>query len=185
MTNYEIAVKIEKSTSRLLSDMVRRAAAQNRTQDLQDLAKMEALMSMLRASVACNCPGGNKPADLHAPNCPVRQTQAKLLDPYDGGTWLASAPEDARVWGASTLADLCDAMDLAHELGGPPHERIKKLIKQRDEARAALRRAPVAEERAAYRQAVTLLLQVHSLLGPCDHELRDRIGSFLGKGDAA
>ncbi|WP_286938946.1 hypothetical protein [Achromobacter sp. UBA4530] len=51
-----------------------------------------ALLSKLRAPVACNCPGGNKPADLHAPNCPVRQTQAKLLDPYDGGTWLTSAP---------------------------------------------------------------------------------------------
>lgn len=45
--------------------------------------------------------------------------------------------------------------------------------------------APVADERAALRQAVTLLLQVHPLLGPCDHELRDRIGAFLGKGGDA
>jgi hypothetical protein len=45
--------------------------------------------------------------------------------------------------------------------------------------------APVAGERAALRQAVTLLLQVHPLLGPCDHELRDRIGAFLGKGGDA
>lgn len=44
------------------------------------------------APVACNCPGGNKPADLHAPNCPVRESKAKLLDPYDGGTWETSAP---------------------------------------------------------------------------------------------
>lgn len=50
---------------------------------------------------------------------------------------------------------------------------------------AALASAPVAGERAALRQAVTLLLQVHPLLGPCDHELRDRIGAFLGKGGDA
>lgn len=53
------------------------------------------------------------------------------------------------------------------------------------EFRAALASAPVAGERAALRQAVTLLLQVHPLLGPCDHELRDRIGAFLGKGGDA
>lgn len=52
-------------------------------------------------------------------------------------------------------------------------------------SRAALENAPVADERAALRQAVTLLLQVHPLLGPCDHELRDRIGAFLGKGGDA
>lgn len=44
------------------------------------------------APVACNCPGGSKPVDLHAPNCPVRTAKATLVDPYDGGTWLASAP---------------------------------------------------------------------------------------------
>ena len=26
---------------------------------------------------ACNCPGGTKPASLHAPNCPVRTTENK------------------------------------------------------------------------------------------------------------
>lgn len=52
----------------------------------------QARAALASAPVACNCPGGNKPADLHAPNCPVRQSKAKLLDPYDGGTWVASAP---------------------------------------------------------------------------------------------
>ncbi|MFY3630658.1 dATP/dGTP pyrophosphohydrolase domain-containing protein [Achromobacter xylosoxidans] len=53
-----------------------------------------AVLAASRASapVACNCPGGNKPVDLHAPNCPVRTAKATLVDPYDGGTWLASAP---------------------------------------------------------------------------------------------
>ena len=26
---------------------------------------------------ACNCPGGSKPASMHAPNCPVRTTENK------------------------------------------------------------------------------------------------------------
>ena len=52
----------------------------------------QARAALASAPVACNCPGGNKPVDLHAPNCPVRTAKATLIDPYDGGTWLASAP---------------------------------------------------------------------------------------------
>ncbi|PWY49186.1 hypothetical protein DK459_11710 [Achromobacter sp. RW408] len=55
----------------------------------EDVLRRAALAS---APVACNCPGGNKPVDLHAPNCPVRTAKATLIDPYDGGTWLASTP---------------------------------------------------------------------------------------------
>lgn len=44
--------------------------------------------------VHCDCPGGNKASSLHAPNCPVRTQNARLLDPYDGGTWVCDpAPQ--------------------------------------------------------------------------------------------
>ena len=38
------------------------------------------------------------------------------------------------LWGASTQGQLEAALDGAHELSGPPHERISELIRQRDEA---------------------------------------------------
>lgn len=45
-----------------------------------------------RETVQCNCPGGTKAPGLHAPNCPVRERNAVLIDPYDGGTWVAPSP---------------------------------------------------------------------------------------------
>lgn len=45
-----------------------------------------------RETVRCDCPGGTKAAALHAPNCQVRLRDAVLVDPYDGGTWVAPSP---------------------------------------------------------------------------------------------
>lgn len=54
----------------------------------------------------------------------------------------AHQDERGNVWGASTYADLSFALDAAHELSGSPHERITELIRQRDEAQAAVRATP-------------------------------------------
>ncbi|QOE32780.1 hypothetical protein CPT_Mano_048 [Achromobacter phage Mano] len=66
------------------------------------------------APVACNCPGGNKPVDLHAPNCPVRTAKATLIDPYDGGTWLASAPVAGEAQPVACLRRQIDGSDWGH-----------------------------------------------------------------------
>lgn len=50
-----------------------------------------------------------------------------------------SNPADDPLWGASTQGQLEAALEGAHELSGPPHERINELIRQRDEARAKAR----------------------------------------------
>jgi hypothetical protein len=64
----------EKAAFRLLSGLVRRATAQNRTQDLKDISDLQALLSKLRAPVA----------------------DAQLTD-YDIGALWAAAPRDRRV----------------------------------------------------------------------------------------
>lgn len=48
---------------------------------------------------------------------------------------MEAVREEAPAWGSSTLAELNAALDGAHELSGPPHERISELIRQRDEER--------------------------------------------------
>ncbi|MFY1855200.1 hypothetical protein ACOTBX_24675 [Achromobacter xylosoxidans] len=84
-----------------------------------------AVLAASRASapVACNCPGGNKPVDLHAPNCPVRTAKATLVDPYDGGTWLASAPvADSTPAGMKEICPAC-----GHQFGCFHSPYIDKL----------------------------------------------------------
>ncbi|WP_222850767.1 DUF3850 domain-containing protein [Achromobacter xylosoxidans] len=85
------------------------------------------------APVACNCPGGNKPVDLHAPNCPVRTAKATLIDPYDGGTWLASAPvageaqpSDADI--TNTIRALDDQARYTRDVDGEMGVRVKDVM---------------------------------------------------------
>lgn len=62
-------------------------------------------------------------ADLHQRAVTAEARVAELTSPT------------YKVWGSSTIADLYSAIDDAHELSGPPHERIAELIRQRDEYR--------------------------------------------------
>jgi hypothetical protein len=90
--------------------------------------RCNALDSKASAPVACNCPGGNKPADLHAPNCPIRVAKASLLDPYDGGTWVASAPV------ADGWQPIKTAPQGVRVLFGPRHAPVVGIVKHYEDA---------------------------------------------------
>lgn len=82
------------------------------------------------------------------PQAHITRLEARIAELETG----ANTP----LWGASTLGELDAALGDAHELSGPPHERIQMLIQQRDEARSkAAEAAPVAVGNAK-KDSVTL-----------------------------
>jgi hypothetical protein len=80
----------------------------------------------------------------------LREQISMVLDRPNCGTqhMEPTANQNEAIWGASTHSDLHCALDAAHELSGPPHERISELIRQRDRARDELRALKASEPTA-------------------------------------
>lgn len=86
-SHREAKAEYDAAREKLWAAKVRMAAAHKNGEEVAgpELASMfmwieelDGKRDEILAVAACNCPGGNKPANLHAPNCPTRAALARV-----------------------------------------------------------------------------------------------------------
>jgi len=63
--------------------------------------------------ISCNCSAGLAPWAQHALICQVRKSEARLLDPYDGGTWVPAPQASAHASATGRHDEVTPEMILA------------------------------------------------------------------------